>query len=94
MSDIEPGVMAVTLKDGERLMQPPCEPGDTGWHLTRIEEEGQLQGIHLVPINDFKLHFLDNDCWCKPEPDEEFPNMMLHNSMDKREDYENGRKVS
>lgn len=48
---------------------------------------------HVYPLNDLKPHVLDQDvCWCKPIRDEE-SGAWIHNSMDKREDYENGEKM-
>ena len=48
---------------------------------------------HVYPTNDLREHETDGDsCWCCPVPDEEFPNVLVHNSMDRREEYEEGRK--
>lgn len=50
--------------------------------------------IHVWPINDLREHRLEEDgvCWCNPIEDEEEPNVIVHNSMDGREDYENGKR--
>lgn len=46
----------------------------------------------VVPNNDLMPHISGAGCWCKPKLDEE---VLVHNSMDKREEYERGeRKVS
>ena len=49
---------------------------------------------HIYPINDLREHVLDGAlCWCSPTYEEEF-DLYLHNSMDRREEYEEGRKPS
>lgn len=58
----------------------------TGW-------EHVAENVHVVPINDLREHVIDGTtCWCKPRVDEEMDNLVIHNSMDERESYENGRK--
>lgn len=47
---------------------------------------------HIYPINDLREHKLEGcDCWCDPSYDEEI-DAYIHNSMDRREEYEEGRK--
>jgi hypothetical protein len=48
------------------------------------------QLLHVLPIDDYKPHF-EEDCWCNPIEDE---GIIIHNSMDKREEYENNKKKS
>lgn len=48
--------------------------------------------IHVLPINDLREHQEALDCWCNPTPDHEEPSVIIHNSMDGRESYEEGRK--
>jgi hypothetical protein len=50
--------------------------------------------IHVVPINDLRRHTASPDCWCKPTEDEGWPDVWVHHSMDKREEYEEGREKS
>lgn len=56
----------------------------SGWQV--IERDGVN---HVVPAVDIKPHSIDEACWCKPTDDE---GVIVHHSMDRREDYENGRK--
>jgi hypothetical protein len=49
-----------------------------------------MNDLHVTPINDLRDHILSADCWCKPEWDE---GIFVHNSMDRREEYEEGRKL-
>ena len=49
------------------------------WLLTRCG--------HVIPIDDLKPHLETADCWCHPTDDE---GVMVHHSLDKREDYETG----
>jgi hypothetical protein len=47
---------------------------------------------HVVPIGDFREHESRPSCWCHPTPDEDDPGVWVHHSMDRREEYEEGRK--
>ena len=49
--------------------------------------------LHIVPINDLRPHKTSMDCWCKPKRDEEESNVIIHNSMDKREEYERDERA-
>ena len=49
------------------------------------------QWQHVMPTNDLREHITDGDCWCDPTIDEEYF-IVIHNSMDERETYEEGRK--
>jgi hypothetical protein len=54
-----------------------------------------IDRYHVVPSNDLREHNTDNGvaCWCQPEENED--NLIIHNSMDGRERFENGiRKPS
>jgi hypothetical protein len=56
--------------------------------------ETYQQALHVMPIDDLKPHNCDGGkCWCNPEYDLE-NDMWIHNSMDRREEYECGRKPS
>ncbi len=47
---------------------------------------------HVYPINDLREHDTESGgCWCNPQYDEEH-DLFIHNSMDRREEYEEGRK--
>lgn len=46
--------------------------------------------IHVYPINDLREHEVEGKkCWCNPTEEE---GVIIHNSMDRREEYEQGRK--
>jgi hypothetical protein len=45
----------------------------------------------VYPIDDIKPHEIDAPCWCIPFDDD---GVIVHNSMDRREEYERGRQVS
>jgi hypothetical protein len=49
--------------------------------------------IHVLPVNDLREHTASSDCWCKPALDAD-DSIYVHHSMDRREEYENGRKPS
>ena len=47
---------------------------------------------HVWPVNDLKPHVLNGKrCWCGAT---EKDGVVVHHSMDRREEYEVGRKVS
>lgn len=49
--------------------------------------------VHVYPRNDFRPHETDGKpCWCKPTANDD--GVIVHNSMDRREEYEEGRKPS
>jgi hypothetical protein len=50
--------------------------------------------VHVVPVNDLREHIASKDCWCKPTEEDGWPDVFVHHAMDKREEYENGRKPS
>ena len=49
--------------------------------------------LHIYPVNDLREHITSEceNCWCNPTVDE-YGNV-IHNSMDEREPYEEGRKM-
>lgn len=50
--------------------------------------------VHVVPTNDLREHEPDHRCWCRP--DIKYVGvgvMVVHNSADGREAYEQGRKL-
>lgn len=52
-----------------------------------MEDEGH---IHVYPINDLKEHVLEGlTCWCRPEENDD--GVIVHNSLDRREEYENSK---
>lgn len=57
-----------------------------GWEHRYFKDE-----THIVPIDDDREHDPVN-CWCNPVVDEDTPSVVVHNSFDKREEYENGRQ--
>lgn len=42
---------------------------------------------HVMPVNDIKEHVTKKSCWCRPVIEEE-GTLIIHNSLDRREDYE------
>lgn len=45
----------------------------------------------VIPVDDLREHDLDKACWCHPFTED---GVLVHNSLDKRETYEQGRKLS
>ena len=48
--------------------------------------------IHVLPVNDLREHLCSLTCWCHPVEDTENECIVVHNAMDQREEYEEGRK--
>lgn len=65
-----------------------AENTPNGW-VADLLDDGTLQ---VWPLNDLRPHVVDGkgECWCRPRPD---GNIMVHNSMDRREEYERGERV-
>jgi len=59
----------------------------SGWAATE-QDDGQPC---VYPLDDLKPHVLTVDCWCRPFMD---GNVVVHNAMDRREEYERGRMPS
>jgi hypothetical protein len=47
---------------------------------------------HVVPVNDLREHITDGECWCNPDVDDDL--VVTHHSMDRREEFEEGRLPS
>lgn len=56
------------------------EPWQSAWY--------HGERVHVMPLNDFKPHIIAAHCWCHPRCEDD---VWVHNSMDRREDYECGR---
>jgi hypothetical protein len=59
-----------------------------------IKEKNRAGYIHVIPINDLREHEQLESCWCQPVMDHMDENVFIHQSMDRGEEYENGRKLS
>jgi len=46
---------------------------------------------HVLPLGDLREHVTNRPCWCGACEDD---GVIVHNSMDRREEYERGRKAS
>jgi len=44
--------------------------------------------VEIVPLRDIREHFFGMKCWCQPRRDEKDPSVIVHNSADGRELYE------
>jgi hypothetical protein len=55
-----------------------------------------MEHIHIVPLNDLREHECSVDCWCGPTLADDCPpgtDIHLHNALDGRESYEEGRAL-
>lgn len=65
-----------------------------GWLTIPLERDniiGKEVETHCVPLGDYRDHELWAECWCKPTMFES--DCYRHHAMDKRESYEEGRKL-
>jgi len=44
--------------------------------------------VHVVPLNDYREHIADRNCWCCPLVEDD--GVVIHHAMDCREQYEQG----
>ena len=65
---------------------------DFGWENLSVFLNDKLHYQHVVPCGDLKRHQLDPVCWCNPTVDED--GLVIHNTVDGREEYEQGKPVS
>lgn len=63
------------------------------WLITTLTYADGTKIIHVIPKDDLKPHDETAECWCHPTLDEEDP-ILIHHSLDRREEYERGRCVS
>jgi len=61
--------------------------------MNKLDDAGGLrEAVHVIPLDDLREHTASVGCWCKPTEDDEWPDVWVHHSMDRREDYENGKE--
>jgi hypothetical protein len=68
-----------------------------GWQVVRVDNHC----IHVVPVEDSNMHILYETCYCLPTIEEVLREdqsgnglVIVHNSFDGREAYENEESVS
>lgn len=63
-------------------------PGPPRWQSFGLQQ-GEIQ---IMPIGDLREHERSSGCWCRPSRDEEDSRIVVHNAMDRREEYERGER--
>lgn len=58
------------------------------WENTFVDSD-----IHVVPRDDLREHVPCISCWCRPESDATWESVVIHNALDGREAYEEGRAL-
>ena len=46
--------------------------------------------LNVIPLEDYRPHDNTEACWCTPRRDPDEPRVIVHNSLDGREQYERG----
>jgi hypothetical protein len=41
--------------------------------------------IHVIPRDDWREHTMSKECWCKPTPEADMPDVIGHHAADNRE---------
>jgi hypothetical protein len=58
-----------------------------------FNQDSNLAGLHVIPVNDLREHEANGSCWCKPTLDDEGSEpIWIHNSLDGREAFETGER--
>ena len=60
---------------------------ENGW-MSMAVDMGTYRVMHVLPIDDLRPHVLSTDCWCVPVDDATDISIYIHNSLDRREAYE------
>lgn len=67
----------------------------SGWDVIGLGgDDGTIVEQHVIPVHDLRPHIETPQCWCQPTEDDEQPNLWAHNALDRREQYEEGRRLS
>ncbi|HZS57598.1 MAG TPA: hypothetical protein VFA65_24570 [Bryobacteraceae bacterium] len=48
---------------------------------------------HVIPAADLRVHVYSSECWCRPFDPFADQTTLVHQSMDKREEFELGRRA-
>lgn len=49
--------------------------------------------VHVVPVGDLREHDCTEECWCKPDEDNEVAGVFVHHALDGREKFETGERL-
>lgn len=60
-----------------------------GW-LSDQNDDPFDTDIHVLPANDLKPHDTSRRCWCSPDEDAETARIVVHHSLDRREQHQHG----
>ena len=65
------------------------------WATIEHNEDNENDTYHIVPLDDEEIHSLSRDCSCKPTARaiDEIATMVIHNSFDGREAYEEAMQI-
>lgn len=63
-----------------------------GWGVY-VEMVDATPQAHVTPNNDLQEHVHTPECWCQPDWHED-GEVWVHNSKDRREEFEQGRRPS
>jgi hypothetical protein len=77
--------MPVARNDDAAATWEP-DAGD-GWEVV-ADATGSL---NVIPVADWATHRLGPLCWCRPDRDDD---VIVHHAADRREEYEEGRRMS
>jgi hypothetical protein len=61
--------------------------------MTWITTKVGRSDFHIIPLDDLREHDECKSCWCNPTLDTDCAEVVIHNAMDQRESYEEGRAL-
>jgi len=62
------------------------------WMIQVADDDRGGELLHVIPIEDLRPHDT-GACWCKPQPDSEYLDVIVHNALDRREAFERGERL-
>ena len=65
------------------------------WGTFEHNEDNEDNAYHIVPLDDDHEHALSRDCECRPRSQavDEISTLIVHNSFDGREGYEEAMSI-
>jgi hypothetical protein len=65
------------------------------WATFEHNEDEEDNAYHIVPLDDDHMHTLSRECECRPQAKavDELSTLVIHNSFDGREAYEEAMEI-
>lgn len=65
------------------------------WATYDFNEDDEQNAYHIIPLDDDHIHMLTRDCECSPQGKavDDMSTLIIHNSFDGREAYEEAIQI-